>query len=171
MKRFFAFSILAFLLFPASGSGMEAEAPGFMPQFIESCNLWQVPLQLVLAIARHESAMNPWAVNVAGQSYMFRSRDEALKMVDLAWKRGYSFDVGLMQVNSYWMRRFGLDPHLVLEPKTNIILGTWILSKEIERFGLTWRAVASYHTPLEVNPDRGRRYAAAVIRQITKIRR
>jgi soluble lytic murein transglycosylase-like protein len=88
-------------------------------------------------------------------------------MVDLAWRRGDSFDVGLMQINSYWMRRFGLDPHLVLDPRINIRLGVWILAKEIDRFGITWQAVASYHTPLDRNPERGRNYAASVLRQLT----
>jgi len=160
------FFFVAFLLVPSPGHGMEPMA-GFEQQFIGVCDYWKVPVKLALAIARHESGMNPWAVNVAGQSYMFRTRNDALQMVDLAWRRGESFDVGLMQVNSYWMRRFGLDPHLVLEPEKNIILGVWILSKEIERFGLTWRAVASYHTPVDRNPERGANYAAAVIRLLS----
>ena len=146
---------------------MDTESESYDFQFVRSCDYWKVPLKLALAIARHESGMNPWAVNVSGQSYMFRTRDEAHRMVDLAWRRGESFDVGIMQVNSYWVRRYGLDPHLLLDPKKNIIFGVWILSKEIERFGLTWRAVASYHTPVDEHPERGANYAAAVIHQLT----
>ena len=166
MKRFFPIWLLslALLLFPASIQGTEGE---FEQEFTEACELWKVPPKLALAIARQESGLNPWAVNVSGQGYMFKTREDALKMIDSAWTNGDSFDTGLMQINSYWLRRFRLDPHLVLEPRNNIILGVWILSKEIERFGLTWQAVASYHTPVERNPERGRNYAASVIRQMT----
>jgi len=171
MKRYIFPGLLLFLLIPpASGLGMEAgqgrKYGEYEQLFVESCELWKVPLKLALAIARQESGLNPWAVNVAGQGYIFRTREEALRVVDAAWRAGYSFDVGLMQINSYWMRRFRLDPHMVLEPRKNIIFGVWILSKEIERFGLTWQAVASYHTPLDRNPERGRNYAASVIRLI-----
>jgi soluble lytic murein transglycosylase-like protein len=166
MKRIFSFVFLLLLLFPAFAQGTEV---GFEQQFSEACKLWKVPPKLALAIARQESGLHPWAVNVAGQGYIFKTRGEALRMVDLAWRRGDSFDVGLMQINSYWMRRFGLDPHLVLDPRINVTLGVWILAKEIERFGITWQAVASYHTPLDRNPERGRNYAASVLRQITLI--
>jgi len=166
MKRIFTFYLLLLLLFPASVQGSDG---GFEQQFSEACELWKVPAKLALAIARQESGLHPWAVNVAGQSYMFKTQDDALLMIDSAWSKGFSFDIGVMQINSFWLRRFGLNPHLVLEPRNNIILGVWILSKEIERFGLTWQAVASYHTPLDRNPERGRNYAASVIRQMTSL--
>jgi len=164
MKRFIPFLLLTLLFFPASVRGNDE---GFLQQFIEACELWKVPPKLALAIARQESGFNPWAINVAGKSFLFTTQDDALRMIDLAWSKGASFDIGLMQINSYWMRRFGLNPQFVLEPRNNIILGVWILAQEIERFGLTWEAVASYHTPLDKNPERGRNYAASVIRQMT----
>ncbi len=136
---------------------------------IKASRHWKVPSRLALAIARVESGLNPWAVNVAGRGYQPETREEASELIDQAWSRGASFDVGLMQINSYWMRRYGIDPQLLLEPRRNAIMGVWILSKEIERFGLTWRAVASYHTPVDKNPERGKNYALTVIRQIKNL--
>ena len=103
---------------------------------------------------------------MAGQSYMPHSREEALEIANRAWAEGCSFDVGLMQINSYWLKRFGLTPEYVIDPERNIIIGAWILSKEIDRYGLTWKAVASYHTPVNRNAERGRKYAAAVIQHL-----
>jgi soluble lytic murein transglycosylase-like protein len=74
-----------------------------------------------------------------------------------------------MQINSYWLRRFGFTPEYVIEPQKNIIIGTWILSKEIQRYGLGWKAVASYHTPVDRNPDRGRNYAISVINHLKRM--
>jgi soluble lytic murein transglycosylase-like protein len=144
------------------------EPEGIDQHLARACELWKVPLKLARAIARHESGMNPWAVNVAGESFMFRTKEEALKKINWAWRNGYSFDVGLMQVNSYWMRRFRLEPHFVLEPNNNAILAIWLLSQEILRFGISWKAVASYHTPLETNYERGVGYAASIIALLRK---
>jgi soluble lytic murein transglycosylase-like protein len=171
MKRVVTIFFFIFLLFPAAHSRGGEEGETYAPLFVEACTLWKVPLPLALAIARQESGIQPWAVNVEGEGYVFETQDEALTLIDRSWSRGASFDAGLMQINSYWMRRYHLDPHLLLEPRKNVIMGVWIISKEIERFGLTWRAVASYHTPVDKNPERARNYALAVIRQIRKFRK
>ena len=146
-----------FGLSPGTSQGSE----NYHQHFSEACRLWEVPPRLALAIAKQESGMNPWAINVAGRSFMLKTQEEALRLANFAWEKNYSFDVGLMQINSFWLSKFNLSPALVLEPQNNILLGVWILSQEIKRHGLTWRAVAGYHTP---DPERGRRYAASVIR-------
>ncbi|MBQ4133450.1 MAG: lytic transglycosylase domain-containing protein, partial [Desulfovibrionaceae bacterium] len=107
--------------------------------------------------------------NVTGKSFMPNSKEDALAVANQAWEAGKSFDVGLMQINSQWLRRFSLTPEYVLDPERNIIIGTWILAQEIKRFGLGWKAVASYHTPVNKNAERGRKYATAVIRQLKLI--
>jgi soluble lytic murein transglycosylase-like protein len=136
----------------------------------EACTRWSVPAKLVKAIARQESGYNPWAVNVSGRGYMQTSKGEALGVAIQAWRNGYSFDTGLMQINSYWLRRFRLSPDYVIEPRRNIVIGVWILSKCLEQYGLTWRAVAAYHTgDPDKNVQRGRSYAASVINHIKTI--
>lgn len=155
-------AVFWFFLLP----GQALAETDYRPFIIKAAFHWKVPPRLALAIARVESGLNPWAVNVAGRGYQPATRAEASALIDQAWNRGASFDVGLMQINSYWMRKYGIDPQLLLEPRRNAIMGVWILSKEIERFGLTWQAVASYHTPVAKNPERGRNYALTVIRQI-----
>ncbi len=157
--------LAAFWLFLPGQALAEAD---YRPLIIKASLHWKVPAKLALAIARVESGLNPWAVNVAGRGYQPKTREEASAIIDQAWRRGVSFDVGLMQINSYWMRKYDLDPQLLLEPQKNATMGVWILSKEIERFGLNWKAVASYHTPVHKNPERGRAYVLTVIRQIKK---
>ena len=114
------------------------------------------PPRLVEAIARQESALNPLAVNVAGKSYYPTTRAEAEAIIRQAQAAGKSFDVGLMQINSWWMERYGIPPASLLDPAVNRVWGEWILTREIARHGLNWRAVGKYHSP---DVERGRRYA------------
>jgi len=119
------------------------------------------PAQLVEAVARQESGLNPLAVNIAGKSYYPATREEAERLIRGALEAGQSFDVGKMQVNSWWMERFAIDPFSLLDPATNERWGKWILAEEIARHGLNWIAVGKYHSP---DPERGRRYAWLVYR-------
>lgn len=119
------------------------------------------PAPLVEAIARQESGLNPLALNIAGKSYYPATREEAEQLIRKAIAAGQSFDVGTMQINSWWMERLALDPLSLLDPATNERWGKWILAEEIVRYGLNWKAVGKYHSP---DPERGRQYAWLVYR-------
>lgn len=119
------------------------------------------PASLLEAIARQESGLNPLAVNIAGKSHYPTTREEAERLIRLAITAGQSFDVGKMQINSWWMERYAIDPFSLLDPATNERWGKWILAEEIARHGLNWKAVGKYHSP---DLERGRRYAWLVYR-------
>ena len=119
------------------------------------------PPALVKAIARQESGHNPLAVNVAGKSYYPATREEAERLIREAMAAGKSFDVGKMQINSWWMERFAINPFSLLDPNVNEAWGKRILAEEIARHGLTWQAVGKYHSP---DLERGRQYAWHVYR-------
>jgi hypothetical protein len=144
MKRIFALAVALWLLLPLRAA--EAQEP---------------PPALVKAIARQESGHNPLAVNVAGKSHYPATREEAERLIREALAAGKSFDVGKMQINSWWMERFGIDPFSLLDPAINESWGKRILAEEIARHGLNWKAVGKYHSP---DPERGRQYAWLVYR-------
>lgn len=85
------------------------------------------------------------------KSYFPESRSEAYAIADQAYNAGQSFDVGIMQINSYWLKKYRIAIEEVLEPQKNIAMGVWILAREIQRYGLTWQAIGAYHTPLARN--------------------
>jgi len=116
---------------------------------------------LVEAIARQESGLNPLAVNIAGKSFYPATREEAERLIRKAIAAGQSFDVGKMQINSWWMEHYAIDPFSLLDAATNEHWGKWILAEEIARHGLNWKAVGKYHSP---DPERGRQYAWLVYR-------
>mgnify|MGYP004649191085 CR=1 FL=1 len=136
----------------------------------QPCATYAVPKILALAIARQESGWHPWIINVAGKDVRPRNKAEAVRVARAALRAGKSFDVGLMQINSYWIKKYRWPLEQVLDPANNAKIGVWILAQEIRRHGLNWKAVAYYHTPLHKNPERGKAYAQAIVRHIASIR-
>ena len=117
------------------------------PLFQEAAQFWGVPVAWTQAIADVESGHNPWALNIEGKGYQFASKDKALAMAKQADAEGRSFDSGIMQVNNFWLKKYGIPLEAAFDPQANIYLGSWILKQEIDRHGQTWEAVGAYHSP------------------------
>lgn len=128
--------------------------------FEKPCQELKVSEPLVRAIARIESGLNPWTLNIAGRSYFFNSKEEALAKVRESWSSGRSIDVGLMQVNRWWLERYSISLEAALDPLANIYLGGWILKQELERHKTVRAAVGAYHSP---NRRRAGNYADQVM--------
>lgn len=118
-----------------------------LDHFQEESKRFDVPMLVLMAIARAESKFNPWALNIAGKSYHPKSKEEALAI--LKKNRRKSYDVGIMQVNSWWLKKFNLPDSLAIEPEINIMIGAYILNHEINKRGgkLSWQAIGAYHSP------------------------
>jgi soluble lytic murein transglycosylase-like protein len=110
------------------------------------CRKLGVPKALAMAIARQESSMNPLAVNISGKDHYPRDVAHALELVDRAKRKGLSYDIGVMQINSYWIRKYDIPHRAMLDPGLNIHMGCLILRQQIDRHGLTWMAVGRYHS-------------------------
>jgi soluble lytic murein transglycosylase-like protein len=112
----------------------------------EAAARYRLSSDLLYAIARTESSLNPRAVG--------RNRDG-------------STDLGLMQVNSRWLPQlasFGISERELLQPCTNIHVGAWILAGNVQRLGYTWNAVGAYNA---TSPRRRAAYIARVRRHIS----
>ena len=125
---------------PALGQG---------PCFEAAAARYQIPAELLVAIARTESGLRADAIG--------RNEDG-------------SEDLGLMQINSWWLphlARYGLTREDLTDPCTNVEVGAWILAQEIRRFGYGWEAVGAYNAgPAPDSAPARRRYAAQVARRM-----
>lgn len=131
------------------------------------------PPQTVAALVLHESAGNPFAINVNGRyrlNRVPRSRAEATALLtELRTGQFGSYDIGLGQVNSVHLARFGLEPEALLDACTNLRVSMQILGECYERAGpgdaqrRLARALSCYNTG---RMDRGFRngYVAQVYR-------
>lgn len=90
---------------------------------------YDLPVELLYAIGHVESRHNPRAISPPN--------------------RNGSHDIGVMQINSDWLpalARYGITRRdLIDKPCTNIQVGAWILSQEVQRFGYTWYAIGAYN--------------------------
>ena len=156
MKQLLVALVLAGSLVAAPA---RAEQIPLVSMFVEAAHTWGVPAAWTQAIAHVESGLSPWALNIEGKGYRFDSKEKALAKAKVAEAEGRSFDSGVMQVNNFWLKKYGIPLEAALDPLANIYLGSWILKQEIARHGESWNAVGAYHSP---NEDRGRRYAEMV---------
>lgn len=162
--RIWASSLLVLVLVAASL--VLGERNVLADVFTGPARLLGIPPGLALAIARVESGWYPWCVNIEGRDYRPKSLAEAARLARTALALGKSLDVGLMQINSYWLRKWRLPLERVLEPRVNVVLGLTILKYEMRRFGATWKAVGAYHSK---NPARQKRYAQKVARALASL--
>lgn len=90
---------------------------------------YRVPPQVLYAIARVESGLNPSAVNRAN--------------------RNGSIDTGLMQINSvHWstLSKYSIQPGHLYDSCTNLRVGAWVLANNLVRArGDIWRAIDLYN--------------------------
>lgn len=130
-----------------------------MPAVNEVAEKTGISNWLLLSIAKVESDFRPYAVNVAGRVFYPKDQDEAKAIIEQALTDGKSFDVGLMQINSFWFRRYELHPSVGLDLNTNLYLAAAILKYELDRNGYRWDSVGLYHSKTE---RRAENYAEVV---------
>lgn len=145
---------------PAWAQVVESDLPSVLELFEAPAMELGAPRELTVAIAGIESGLSPWALNIEGRPFRFDSKEKALEKAGEAWAAGRSFDVGLMQVNNWWLRRYGVSLEAALDPAANVYFGSWILRQEIDRRGDLRAAVGAYHSP---TPARASHYADQVM--------
>ena len=99
--------------------------------FIEQCKNINVPTQIVKAIIENESAKKPYAVNVNQDgksliSFNPKSKEKAKEIAKSYIDKGFSVDIGYMQLNSDNFTRLNTNIDEALDPCRNIYFASTI---------------------------------------------
>ncbi len=82
-----------------------------------------VARETIVAIVRHESKVNPFAIGINGGTRISRqpkNQEEAIAISEKLISMGVSIDMGLAQINSANLKKLGLSVAQVFDPCTNL---------------------------------------------------
>jgi len=97
--------------------------------FEEAGAIYRISPRLLWTIAKVESNFDPRALN--------QNADD-------------SYDFGVMQINSAWLKSVGKDFwNSLKDPCRNVKFGAWILAQCIQRYQYSWRAIGCYNASSE----------------------
>lgn len=151
------------------------------PAYVEAARTYQVPPEVVFAVALAESEMLltsrrvlpwPWTLNVEGRPERYRNRREAHEAIQRHLAAGRtSIDIGLMQVNWHWHAQRLQDPWRALDPHHNLRVGAQILHELYQEDGDWTVVVGRYHAPADTPAARARaeRYRARVLERMQRL--
>lgn len=112
--------------------------------FDEAAREYGVHPNLLRSIAKIESSNNPSAVNHNSNG---------------------SIDLGIMQINSSWIKAMGLDrQELLKNPCYNVMTGAKILRKCMDKHGYTWEAIGCYNA---ISPHMRIKYSWKVFNELS----
>lgn len=127
-------SYVLVILFPLTGLGFCFEDAG---------SAYGISPALLEGIAKVESNLNPKAINKNTNG---------------------TSDIGLMQINSAWLKSISLNANdLLKDACLNTMTGAWILRQCIDRHGYGWEAVGCYNA---MSRDKKVNYAWKVFHQL-----
>jgi soluble lytic murein transglycosylase-like protein len=113
--------------------------------FEEAGKQYNLPPQLLWSIAKNESNFKPDAVNI---------------------NKNGSYDFGVMQINSSWAGKLGVQLWSQLaDPCTNVKVGAWILSQCINDYGYGWKAIGCYNSR---TPGKNEAYAQRIAATLSR---
>jgi soluble lytic murein transglycosylase-like protein len=123
---------------------------------------YDIPLNLMQAIAVVESRHNPNALNIAGKSKFPPNAEEAIAVVLENMPETKLIDIGCMQLNiKYHMHKFGSLEEMI-DPENNVEYAAKFLKELYAKTGSWKLAVSKYHSS---NPANQKIYTGKVLAQ------
>ena len=122
--------------------------------------VYKIPSGLLSAIAKVESGIKEFAVNVGGKSTYANSLAEAVSVANAQINAGkQNIDLGVMQHNYRWHGNQFSSLEEMLTPKKNIAYAAGLLSSLYKQHGNWQMAIRHYHSS---NPKYSSKYSRKV---------
>ena len=122
-------------------------SPAFAGVFSRASAATGVPVKLLKSVAYVESGFKPYALDISGEPYFAKRYATAYYIARYFINKGYSVDVGLMQVNyNIWAKRIGVSLRQLLVPRNNALVGAYILRRYIAKRNNVLSGVGEYHS-------------------------
>jgi len=141
--------------------------------FFEVSRELDIPVAWLVVIAYKESRLNPYAVNVNGKSYYFKNLMDAFLFLygelykEFSGRAKISYDIGLMQINRFWVERYNLSLFNLFHPAYNLRVGAMILRYCLQKYGRQ-NVFACYH---QGRPGQeGKRYQREIVKLLRQLR-
>lgn len=136
-------------------------SPAFAGVFSSASKATGVPVRLLKSVAYVESGFKPYALDISGEPYFAKRYATAYYIARYFINKGYSVDVGLMQVNyNIWAKRIGVSLRQLLVPRNNALVGAYILGRYIAKRNNVFAGIGEYHSG---NPYDARIYENKVL--------
>jgi soluble lytic murein transglycosylase-like protein len=131
---------------------------------------YDVPLAVLYAVGLTETgqkqSLHPFALNLAGPSFFFATRQEALRRFDEAKKSGIKLiDIGCMQINHFYHSSHFQSLEAMFDPRENVDYAARFLKELKQKEGSWTLAAARYHAGPNNDPAQ-KRYICTVIRNM-----
>ncbi len=117
---------------------------------------YELPKNILLSIARVESGYGkvdgitrswPWTLNAGGNSAYFETKEDAIKDLQTKLKKGVrNVDLGCMQINYKWHKKFFKGVNEMMDPLSNVDYGARFLKRLYQRHGSWDKAIKYYHS-------------------------
>ena len=143
MKKGFSVVLIVFIFAFWGIQSAYGESIGFS----YAATYYKIPKRLLRAICYVESRFHFYALDIDGYPVLSNNLGYSYGVGRYFISRGYSVDVGLMQVNyGIWAGRLNMNLEELLIPKNNILAGAYILRHYYDITGNIWEAVGRYHS-------------------------
>jgi hypothetical protein len=126
----------------------QAETRGELLEIISNAEKeHNIPKGLLLAVAKTESNLEVYALNISGRSHFFKDKDTALKTIRCALDEGITnIDIGAAQINYKWHGDKFSSIENMLSPEVNIKYAAKLLAKLKQQHGNWHKAIRIYHS-------------------------
>ena len=122
---------------------------------------YNIPKGLLLAVAKTESNLELYVLNIDGRSIIPANKANALKAIHKALDEGITnIDIGPSQINYRWHKHNFSSVEEMLSPEANIKYAGKLLSRLRKTHGNWHKAIRHYHSS---KPKYHRQYSRKVV--------